>query len=96
MLGKCSDQTLECGPARLLTILNSNTVDLRLLEEMGVTPDRKTREKRPRFKAVGVMVLAGVRMQRLQKAWAGQKKIQASLVRKVESMRRQSRKCSGR
>lgn len=80
---------------RLIT-MDSNTVDLRLLEEMGVTPDRKTREKQPRFRAVGVMVLAGVRMQRLQKAWAGQKKIQASLVKKVESMRRQSRRSSGR
>lgn len=82
--------------SQLLTVMNSNTVDLRLLEEMGVTPDRKVREKRPRLRAVGVMVLAGVRMQRLQKAWAGQKKIQASLAKKVESMRRQSRKSSVR
>ena len=63
-----------------------------MLEEMGVTPDKKTREKRPSLRAVGFMVIAGVRMQRMQAEWAAQKKIQASLVKKAEQMRKGSRR----
>ena len=67
-----------------------------MLEEMGVTPDKKTREKRPSFRAVGFMVVAGIRMKRLQAEWAVQKKIQASLVKKAEQMRKGSKRASGR
>ena len=63
-----------------------------MLEKMGVTPDKSIREKKPTLKAVSIMVLASVRMRRLQTEWAGQKKIQASLARKVEQMRRESSK----
>ncbi|MCJ1432570.1 hypothetical protein MMC27_001927 [Xylographa pallens] len=69
-----------------------NTVDLHMLEEMGLTPDRKTREKRPSLRAVGLMVIAGVRMRKMQAEWAVQKKIQASLVKKAEQMRKGSRR----
>ncbi|MCJ1378076.1 hypothetical protein MMC17_001172 [Xylographa soralifera] len=69
-----------------------NTVDLDMLEEMGVTPNRKTREKRPSLRAVGLMVVAGVRMRKMQAEWAVQKKIQASLVKKAEQMRKGSRR----
>ena len=63
-----------------------------MLEEMGVTPDQKTREKRPSLRAVGLMVIAGVRMRKMQAEWAVQKKIQASLVRKAEQIRKGSRR----
>ena len=63
-----------------------------MLEEMGVTPDRNTREKRPSLRAVGLMIIAGVRMRRLQAEWAVQKKIQASLVKKAEQVRKGSRR----
>lgn len=66
-----------------------------MLEEMGVTPDRKTREKRPSLKAVVLMVVASVRMQKMKADWATQKKIQASLVKRAEQMRKGSRKSSG-
>ncbi|MCJ1398665.1 hypothetical protein MMC11_001866 [Xylographa trunciseda] len=69
-----------------------NSVDLHMLEEMGVTPDKKTREKRPSLRAVGLMVIAGVRMRRMQAEWAVQKKMQASLVKKAEQMRKGSRR----
>ena len=72
--------------------IDSNTVDLHMLEKMGVTPDKSIREKKPTLRAVGIMVLASVRMRRLQTEWAGQKKIQASLAKKVEEMRRESGK----
>ncbi|MCJ1390835.1 hypothetical protein MMC18_003696 [Xylographa bjoerkii] len=69
-----------------------NTVDLHMLEEMGVTPDKEIRVKRPSLKAVGLMVIAGVRMRKMQAEWAVQKKIQASLVKRAEPMRRGSRR----
>ena len=63
-----------------------------MLEEMGVAPDQKTKEKKPTLRTVGLMVVAGIRMQRLQKEWAVQKKVQASLVKKAEGMRREKRR----
>ena len=72
--------------------MDSNTVDLHMLEEMGIKPDQKTKEKKPTLRTVGLMVLAGVRMQRLQKEWAVQNKVQASLVKKAEGMKREKRK----
>jgi hypothetical protein len=59
---------------------------------MGVVPDRQARKKRPSLRAVGYMVLAGVKMQRSAKEWAVQTKIQASLVKKAEQVRKSSRK----
>ena len=66
-----------------------------MLEEMGVTPDRKTREKKPTLKAVALMVVASVRMQRLRREWAMQRKLQAALVKKAEQVKRSSRKSGG-
>lgn len=63
-----------------------------MLEEMGVTPDSKIRDKKPSLKAAGLMVLAVIRMSKMQTEWAGQKRLQASLARKAEQVRRHSRK----
>jgi len=74
------------------TATHSNQADLKLLEEMGITPDVTVREKRPSLKTAGLAVMACVRMQRMQQAWAGHQKVQESLLRKLDSMRkRQSR-----
>ncbi|KAG8629839.1 hypothetical protein KVT40_001458 [Elsinoe batatas] len=51
-----------------------NQADLRMLEEMGITPDVAVREKRPSLKAAGYAVVAMVRMKRMKEAWAGEKK----------------------
>ncbi|MCJ1308676.1 hypothetical protein MMC25_002330 [Agyrium rufum] len=70
-----------------------NKVDLRLLEDMGVRPDRETNQRSPKLKTAAIMVIAAIRMRRSMQEWAGQKKIQASLLKKVEQMK-QSRRSS--
>jgi len=55
---------------------------------MGITPDITVREKRPSLKTAGLAVVACVRMQRMQQAWAGSKKLQESLLRKLDAMKR--------
>lgn len=63
-----------------------------MLEEMGVHKPVREAKKKPTLKVVAVMVLAQVRMQRLQREWAVQKRLQASLIKKAEQVRRTSRK----
>jgi hypothetical protein len=72
--------------------LYSNKADLKLIEEMGITPDISIREKKPSLRTVGWMVIASVRMKKQQQEWAGNKKLHDSLVKKLEQMRRQSRR----
>ena len=69
-------------------VINSNRADLKLLEEMGITPDVSFRERRHSLKTVGLMVVGVVRMKRMQETWAGSKRVQESLVKKLEGMRR--------
>jgi Pericentrin-AKAP-450 domain of centrosomal targeting protein len=40
----------------------SNKADLHLLEEMGIYPDRAIRQKRPKLRSVGLMMVAIARM----------------------------------
>jgi hypothetical protein len=70
---------------------NSNAADLRLLEDIGITPDATIREKKPSLRTVGFAVIASLRMQKMREAWAGNKKVQEALVRKFEGMRRGSK-----
>lgn len=66
----------------------SNKADLKMLEEMGITPDMTIRERRPSLKAAGQAVIAAIRMKKMQRAWAGNKKLHESLLKKLEAMRR--------
>jgi hypothetical protein len=70
----------------------SNHADLRMIEEMGISPDRSIRERRPRLRSVIWLVIASVRMKKMQREWAVSKKLHASLVKTVEQVRRRSRK----
>lgn len=63
-----------------------------LLEEMGITPDVSFRERKHSLKTVGLMVLGCVRMQKMQQAWVGNKKLHESLMRKLEGMKRKQGK----
>lgn len=65
---------------------------MKLLEEMGVTPDTKIRERKPSLRSVAYMVIATVRMQKMQEAWAGNKKLHESLMKKLDGMRRKQGK----
>ena len=68
-----------------------NQSDLKLLEEMGISPDISIREKRPSLRTVGLAVVAGLRMRRLGKEWAGSRKVHGEIVRKLEGMRGRKR-----
>jgi hypothetical protein len=74
---------------------NSNAADLRLLEDIGITPDATIREKKPSLRTLGFAVIASLRMQKMREAWAGNKKVQEALVRKFEGMRRGKGKSLG-
>ena len=67
---------------------DSNKADLRLLEEMGITPDRTIREKKPSLRTVGWMVVATVRMKRMQESWAANRQLHQSLMKKLEEVRK--------
>ncbi|KAF2862129.1 hypothetical protein K470DRAFT_15097 [Piedraia hortae CBS 480.64] len=67
-----------------------NQTDLRLLEEMGITPDMTVlTEQRPSLRSVGLMVISCIRMKRLQQSWAANARVQEALIRKLDAMRRQ-------
>jgi hypothetical protein len=66
-----------------------------MLQQMGITPDRTIREKRPSFREVAIMVRATVRMKRGAEQWAKSRSIHERLVTSVEAMRRKSRKSLG-
>ena len=68
----------------------SNKLDLKLLEEIGLTPDISFRQKKHSLRTVGLSIVACVRMQKMREAWAGSKKLQESLLRKLEGMKRKT------
>lgn len=74
----------------ILTIFflqRSNKADLRLLEDMGITPGPATRQKRVSLKSVALGVIATIRMQKKSAAWAGHRRVQESLLKKLEGMK---------
>ena len=68
-------------------IFYSNKADLRLLEEMGLTPDESIRQKTPSLRAVGWAVVAAQRMQKMCADWASNVQVQQSLLRKLDQVR---------
>jgi len=70
-----------------LMVGNSNQADLNLISEIGITPDRSIRERRPTLKTVAQMVIFVARTKKLAGVWKEKRKIQESLVRKLEVVR---------
>jgi hypothetical protein len=75
----------------------SNQADLNLISEIGITPDRTIRDRRPTFRTLVQMVIFCARTKKLAGVWKEKKKIQESLVRKLEVVRssRGSRRSAG-
>lgn len=63
---------------------------------MGITPDISFRAKPRSLKSVGLAVMASIRMKKMAQAWAGSKKTQESLLRKLESMKAKGRQTGGK
>ena len=82
-----------------LTITShSNHADLQMIEEMGITPDRTIREKRPSLRSAVYLVMAVNRMRQGAQQWREQVKVRQSLVKSLEGMKRgktSGRKSSG-
>jgi hypothetical protein len=72
--------------SRSLTF-HSNISNLRMIEEMGITPDRSIRVQKPSLRVVGKLVLFCIRAKKASEAWRENKKLHDSLVKKVETMR---------
>jgi hypothetical protein len=67
--------------------LHSNLSNLKMIEEMGITPDRSVRVHKPSLRVVGKLVLFCVRARKASEVWGENKKLHESLVKKVETMR---------
>ena len=57
-----------------------------MIEEMGITPDPKTKKK-PSLKAAALSIIFCLRTKKASKRWEESNKLQKALVRKMESMR---------
>lgn len=63
---------------------------------MGITPDISFHAKKCSFKSVGLAVVASVRMRKMAEEWAGSRKMQQSLLKKLESMKGKGRQSGGK
>jgi len=67
---------------------DSNQADLKLLEDMGITPNASIRARRPTLKTVGLMVMFMTRTKKVAEEWKEKRKMMEQLAMKVEGMRR--------
>lgn len=61
---------------------------------MGIKARSEAEEHRPSLKNVGLMIIATIRMRKMQEAWAANKKLHETLMKKVESMKRKQSRAS--
>ncbi|KAF2433794.1 hypothetical protein EJ08DRAFT_647087 [Tothia fuscella] len=73
-----------------------NQADLKLIEEMGITPNREIRDRRPTLKTVAQMFIFCHRTKKLSGQWGESKKIHKELVKKLEIMRGRTGRRSGK
>ena len=63
---------------------------------MGITPDITIREKKRSLRTVGFAVIATLRMQKSQQAWAVNQHLRETLMKKLESMKKRPSKTMAR
>jgi hypothetical protein len=66
--------------------VNSNASNIRMIEQMGISPDPRTK-RRPTLKGAAQAVVFCLRLKKASQTWAEQKRAQDLLIQKVESMR---------
>ncbi|KAK9452616.1 hypothetical protein V1511DRAFT_536341 [Dipodascopsis uninucleata] len=64
-----------------------NKANLYLLEQMGIYPERKYRNRRPKLKSVVCMVVAAIRMRNLSQQWSEHQQQRNMLSRSLQSLR---------
>jgi hypothetical protein len=65
----------------------SNANNIRMIEEMGISPDREIRNRRPSLKTAAQAVIFCLRAKKASAIWADSRRVQDALVRKMETMR---------
>lgn len=80
----------------LTNLTISNQLDLQLLEDMGIVQDVSVREKKHSLRTVGFTIIASIRMRKMAQAWAGNKKVHESLLKKLDGMKRAKQRALGR
>ena len=65
----------------------SNTADIRLLEDMGVKPQRCAPKKAPSMRVVVCMIVATLRLRRMQHSWAAKSSVQARTAIKGQRLK---------
>ncbi len=55
---------------------------------MGIKPKLKNRQKKTSLRSVVYMVVAGLRMKKMQVEWSVNKKLRATLAKKLQQVRR--------
>jgi hypothetical protein len=62
---------------------------------MGIKPKLKNRQKKTSLRSVVYMVVAGLRMKKMQVEWSVNKKLRATLAKKAAASSAQSRRSIG-
>lgn len=59
-----------------------------MIEQMGIYPDRRIREKRPTLRSVAHAIIATVRIKNRKDSWEVNKEMHVSLTKTLEKQRR--------
>jgi hypothetical protein len=65
-----------------------------MIEEMGITPDRDARARRPSLKSAALAVVFCLRARRAREGWVENRQAQLQLVRKMEAARGRRKRAS--
>jgi hypothetical protein len=65
----------------------SNATNIRMIEEMGISPGRTFRNKRPTLKTVAQAVVFCLRAKKASAMWADSRRVQDALIRKMEAVK---------
>lgn len=63
---------------------------MQLIEQMGIFPDRRIRERRPALRSVVKAVIATIRMRKFGEQWAVSKELRNSVARSLEVVRKEN------
>ncbi len=65
-----------------------------MIEEMGITPDRDARARRPSLKSAALAVVFCLRARRARDAWVENRQLQMALAKKMEVARSRRKRSS--
>ncbi|KAK9466198.1 microtubule associated-domain-containing protein [Lipomyces arxii] len=69
-----------------------NQANLYMLEQMGIYPEKKHRDKRPTLKVVGHMIIAAIRLRNMKNEAAAQQKLRLTLAKSIRTLKEEKRR----